>query len=156
MDESILEIPEVTHGDAGVLEILEYTDEGYKPLVDYGDWRVAILRYIDELMPDRIGRMERHVETDEVFVLLAGQGLLFLGGNRQQPEAVCSQVMEPGKLYNVKKNAWHNIVLSRDATVLLVENRNTTTENTEYRMLQAEHRELIVETARREQPDWWS
>lgn len=141
--------------DESILEIKEYTDEGYKPLVDYGDWRVAILRYIDELIPDRIAYLERHLETDEVFVLLAGQGVLFFGGNGARLEPLCSQVMEPGKLYNVKKNAWHNIVLSRDATVLLVENRNTAEVNTEYWTLQPEHREFIVETARREQPEWW-
>ncbi len=141
--------------DEKTLEILEYAEEGYKPLVDYGDWRVAFLRYIDELIPDRIGYMERHIETDEVFVLLSGQAVLFLGGNGPQLEAVHSQVMEPGKLYNVKRNAWHNIVLSRDATVLLVENRNTSKKNTEYWTLQSEHRQFIVETARREQPAWW-
>lgn len=149
---------EVAHGDImddKVLEILEYKGEGYKPLIDYGEWRVAVLRYIDELIPDQVSFMERHVETDEVFVLLDGQGVLFLGGTGPQLGAVMSQVMVSGKMYNVKQNAWHCIVLSRDATVLLVENRNTSKLNTEYQPLQPDQRKLIVETSRREQPDWW-
>ena len=52
------------------LKILEFNGEGYKPLVDFGSWRVAFLRFIDELLPENIQRLERHVETDEVFVLL--------------------------------------------------------------------------------------
>jgi len=141
--------------DEKQVEILEYTGIGYKPLVDYGDWRVAILRYIDELKPNVISFMERHLETDEVFVLLAGQAVLFLGGNAATIEAVEPLVMQAGKLYNVKKDAWHTVVLSGDATILLVENRNTCRENTAYQTLRPEQRAVLIETARREQPDWW-
>ena len=47
-----------------LLQIAEYNSEGYKPLVDFGTWRVAFLRFIDELIPENIHRLERHVETD--------------------------------------------------------------------------------------------
>jgi ureidoglycolate hydrolase len=141
--------------DDRLVEICEYTGIGYKPLVDYGDWRVAILRYIDELKPDIISAMERHLETDEVFVLLSGQAVLFIGGNAARIDAVAPQVMQAGKLYNVKKDVWHTVVLSGDATILLVENRNTGRQNTEYQTLQPEQRAFLVETSRREQPDWW-
>ena len=62
-----------------LLEIRSYTGEGYLPLIDFGAWRVAILRYIDELLPERLTHMQRHDETDEVFVLLAGRCILYLG-----------------------------------------------------------------------------
>jgi ureidoglycolate hydrolase len=134
--------------DESLLEIREYTGEGYQPLVDYAGWRVAVLRYIDELEPDRIDKLERHTQTDEVFVLLHGQGVLLMGGNDAALAAIHPQVLEPGKLYNVKRNAWHNILLSRDATVLLVENRDTGTGNSEYAPLTPEHRRSILEIAR--------
>jgi ureidoglycolate hydrolase len=139
-----------------LLEICEFTGIGYKPLIDYGTWRVAILRYIDELIPERIERLERHNETDEVFVLLAGQAVLFMGEGDPEVTALHPQVMEPAKMYNVKRGAWHAAVLSRDASILLVENRDTGTANTDYAPLNADLRQLIVETAAREQPDWWS
>ncbi|MBN2388470.1 MAG: hypothetical protein JXB85_15745 [Anaerolineales bacterium] len=141
--------------DENLLAILEYTGEGYRPLVDFGTWRVAILRYIDELKPDEITFMERHLETDEVFVLLAGQAVLFIGGNGARVEAITPQVLEAGKLYNVKKDVWHTIILSRDATILLVENRDTGRGNSGYFTLAAGQRAFLVETARREQPGWW-
>lgn len=142
--------------DEKLLEIREFTGIGYKPLIDYGTWRVAILRYIDELIPERIERVERHNETDEVFVLLAGQAVLFLGEGDPKVVALHPQVMEPGKMYNVKRGAWHTNVLSRDASILLVENRDTGTGNSDYAPLNAELRKFIVETAARELPTWWS
>jgi ureidoglycolate hydrolase len=139
--------------DETVLEIREYIEEGYKPLVDYADWRVAILNYIDELRPDQNTRMERHMETDEVFVLMRGRTVLFMGGNSPQVEVITPQVMEPGKLYNVKKGAWHNILMTRDASILLVENRNTDDDNSEYFYLTPEMHNQVMEIAKTNQID---
>jgi hypothetical protein len=133
--------------DEKLLEIREYDGEGFKVLVDHAGWRVAILRYIDELRPDRIEEMERHTETDEVFVLLHGLGVLLMGGNEARVKGICPQAMEPGKIYNLKCNAWHTILLSRDASVLLVENRDTSRRNSEYTRLTTEQKHSILEIA---------
>jgi mannose-6-phosphate isomerase-like protein (cupin superfamily) len=135
--------------DESVLEIREYQGNGYQPLVDFGKWRVAMLRYLDDMQPDRIDSMERHLETDEVFVLLHGRGILLMGGNAARVNGILSQEIENGKVYNVKRSAWHTVLLSRDATVLLVENRDTTKHNSEYIHLSMEHRRSILELARR-------
>jgi mannose-6-phosphate isomerase-like protein (cupin superfamily) len=140
--------------DEKLLEIREYTGPGYQPVIDFGAWRVAILNYIDEIHPERIVFVEQHNETDEVFVMLKGQGILFLGEGEVQVERIYPQVMEPGKMYNVKRSVWHTIVLSRDGSVLIVENRNTSEENSDYASLNSEQRDLIVEIARQEQADW--
>jgi ureidoglycolate hydrolase len=137
-----------------LLQMIEYNGEGYKPLVDFGTWRVAYLRFIDELIPANIHRLERHVETDEVFVLLHGQAVLFLGEGEKEIEKLHPQVMQPGILYNVKQNAWHACVLSRDATILLVENRDTGRENTDYIELDARQRKAVVEISGRYVEDW--
>lgn len=134
-----------------VLEITEYNEIGYKPLVDYGEWRVAILNYIDELDLDQNPKLERHMETDEVFVLLRGRTVLYMGGNDAQVTSLTPQVMEPGKLYNVKRAAWHNILMSHDASVLLVENKNTGRSNTEYFDLTPEMHNQLLEVAKTHQ-----
>ena len=41
------------------LEIREYTGPGYKPVIDFGAWRVAILNYLDEIHPAKIESVER-------------------------------------------------------------------------------------------------
>jgi hypothetical protein len=114
---------------ATLLEISQYTGEGYQPLVDFENWRVAILRYIDELEPQNLSTMQRHNETDEVFVLLEGRCILFLGEGDSTITRIHAQDMEPLKLYNVKRACWHTHTLSKDASVLIVENRDTTTLN---------------------------
>ena len=136
--------------DDSLLEIQDYDGAGFKPLIFFGGWRVAILRYLDDLQPDRIASMERHTETDEVFVLLRGRGTLILGGNGIKSEDAVSQPMEIGRLYNVKRLAWHTILLSHDASVLLVENHDTDKHNSEYDELSAEQRAKITGLAKQE------
>ncbi|HSF80615.1 MAG TPA: hypothetical protein VLA49_05255 [Anaerolineales bacterium] len=137
--------------DDNLLEIRAHDGLGFKPLITFGNWRVAILRFLDDLSPERIDSMERHTETDEVFVLLSGKGALIIGGNEPQVSSIYSQVLEHGKIYNVKRNAWHTILLSRDASVLLVENKDTGDYNSEYSHLSPEHRYAIVEYAKQAQ-----
>jgi hypothetical protein len=116
-------------------------------LIDFGAWRVAVLRYLDDIQPDRIDSMERHMETDEVFVLLHGRGVLLMGGKGTEVDRVEPQAMERGKLYNVRRAAWHTILLSRDAKILLVENRDTERHNSEYVPLSEAHRRAIRQIA---------
>ena len=137
-----------------LIEIREFTDPGYQPVIDYETWRVAILNYLDEIHPEQIATMERHNETDEVFVMLKGKGILFLGEGSVRIEKIHPQIMQPGKIYNVKRSVWHTVVLSRDGSVLIVENKNTGRENSNYAPIDPEQRTLILETARQEQSDW--
>ena len=141
--------------DEKLLEIREFTGIGYQPLVYLNCWRVAIMNYIDEIQPELIKMVERHKETDEVFVLLHGKGILFLGDGELELEGLYAQVMDPGKIYNVKQNVWHSVVLSRDGSVLIVENRDTDLKNTDYSPILPSHHRLILDIARREQPEDW-
>ena len=138
----------------GLIDILEYNGEGYKPLVDFGTWRVAFLRFIDEIIPENIQRLERHVETDEVFVLLEGKAVLFIGEGEQEVKQLVSIVMQPGKLYNVRKNTWHCCVLSHDGTILLVENCDTGPDNTDYIDLDASQRDYLVSASGAHIQEW--
>jgi ureidoglycolate hydrolase len=131
--------------DESLLEIRQYNGEGYQPLIDFGAWRVAILRWLEGILPERIEYMECHTQTDEVFVLLEGQAVLILGGNAEKVDGVYPQVMEKRKLYNVKQDTWHTVLLSRDASVLIVENNDTGKDNTEYCTLTPEQKRRIVE-----------
>ena len=140
--------------DEKLLEIREFIDPGYQPVIDFETWRVAILNYLEEINPAKIDFMERHNESDEVFVLTKGEGILFLGEGRTRIEKIHPQVMERGKIYDVKRSVWHTIVLSRDGSVLIVENRNTSRENSNYSSLDSEQRRVIIETAQQEQSDW--
>ncbi len=130
-----------------LLEVSTYSGDGYKPLIDFNCWRVALLRYCDDMEPAEMVHLERHMETDEVFVLLEGKAVLFLVGGDGLGE-LNVEMMQPGLLYNVKQAAWHNAVLSHDATILLVENRDTCRDNSEYCPITTAQRVLITNAAR--------
>jgi ureidoglycolate hydrolase len=131
------------------LEIREYKGAGYQPLIDFDTWRVAVLRWEETQRPEFIRSMERHVQTDEVFVLLDGQAKLILGGDGDRVEGVYAQMLEKCRLYNVKQDVWHAVLLSTDASILIVENRDTGKENTEYCNLSAEIRREIIKLSGR-------
>ena len=62
------------------IEIIDFQPEGYKPLVDYESWRVAVLKFCDDLLIENVKTMQKHLYTDEVFVLVQGRCTLFLAG----------------------------------------------------------------------------
>lgn len=128
-----------------LLEIKEYQGPGYLPLVDYSAWRVAVLNYIDELLPENLNNMQRHDETDEVFVLLAGRCTLFIGEGQSRVEKIHAEDMQPYKVYNIKKGTWHTHTLSPDGRVLIVENRDTNKGNSPLITLSTEQQEALVE-----------
>jgi ureidoglycolate hydrolase len=134
-----------------LLVISEYNGEGYRPLIDFESWRVAILRWEPGLQAEEIEFMERHSQTDEVFVLMHGWATLLIGGDQVEVDSLQAEEMESGKLYNVKQNAWHTVLLSRDASILIVENRDTSVDNSEYFRLTEEHRRVISGMAIRQQ-----
>jgi mannose-6-phosphate isomerase-like protein (cupin superfamily) len=126
-----------------LLEVREHDKDGYSPLVDFESWRVAILNFSNDLLPENIKAMQRHNETDEVFVLLAGRCILFIGDGNKEVTDIFAENMQPFKIYNVKKSVWHSHTLSRDAKVLIVENRDTTFDNSPFSPLTDTQRKKI-------------
>lgn len=121
--------------------IYEYKDKkyGYVPLIINKQWMVARLRYQEEQNINNIKFLERHKETDEAFILTEGIAVLITALNIN-----CGKYeytfMDKGVVYNIPKNIWHNIILSEDADVIIVEN-----ENTHIEMEKSEHCNLILE-----------
>ena len=108
------------------IEISEHNTEGYAPVMHFDAWRVAILNYAEHFDEGSPARLERHMLTDEVFVLLEGEATLYIG------KEMTAYPMEKNKIYNVKQAVWHRITASHDAKVLIVENHNTSKDNSEY------------------------
>lgn len=125
------------------IEISSYEGEGYAPMIDYNTWRVAILRYCDELLVENIKTMQKHNETDEVFVLLEGNCTLFVSGNSDTVDEIRAYKMEPLKLYNIKKGVWHTHTLDKKATVLIVENKDTNVGNSPTISLTEDQRNIL-------------
>jgi hypothetical protein len=131
-----------------LLEVRTHTDAGYRSLIDFGAWRVAILNFSEDLRPENLYAMQRHNATDEVFVLLRGRCILFVGeGDDVSIGAIYAQRLLPYTAYNVKKAVWHTHTLSPDAKVLVVENRETSYDNSPFCSLTDLQRKALCKMA---------
>jgi len=117
------------------IDVVTYEGVGYKPVIDFETWRVAILRYCEELEIQNLKTMQKHNESDEVFILLNGNCTLFVGGKGDAISEIDGMVMEPLHLYNIKQGVWHTHTLDKNATVLIVENQNTSDHNSPTKVL---------------------
>jgi mannose-6-phosphate isomerase-like protein (cupin superfamily) len=118
------------------VRIEAYEGEGLKRAVESGDWFVAIKNWKPANDIDGFDMLERHMQTDEVFVLLQGACTLLVDAS---PDDDCSAVgcvrMEPNKVYCIPKGVWHNTITSKDAKLILMENRDTSMANSEVKEL---------------------
>jgi len=116
------------------LESYTWKENGYRPLVFFNGWQVARLNWEPLFDLQNAGEIERHNLTDEVFVLLRGQGLLFVSDG----EKLQAQDMQPGVIYNVPRGVWHNLLATREAAWVIVENRDTHLKDTQLRRMTPE------------------
>jgi mannose-6-phosphate isomerase-like protein (cupin superfamily) len=127
-------------------DIFGWDEEGYAPLVFSADWQVAILNWEPGAAVEAVYRVERHQQTDEVFVLWRGSGALVIAGETglEVIDAI------PGKLYNVRQGTWHTVIGTKDSSWIIVEKKNTHLSGTAYRDLSEEE----MTAFRAQIPDW--
>lgn len=107
------------------LDVVSYDGCNYIRGVEFGDWRVAFLNHGERFAASTY--IERHNESDEVFALISGEATLLIGENRREVR------MEFGKIYNVRKGTWHQIVTTPGTRCLIVENADTCMANSDRR-----------------------
>lgn len=118
----------------------------FQPVVETAGWLVALMNWSPRFDLSGWGMLERHNNTDEVFVLLKGRSLLFVDTDAEFE----SLDMVPGVVYNVARGAWHNVIGTRDVQWLIVEGRPDPGQPTEYRSLTAVEKERL----RKAFPEW--
>jgi hypothetical protein len=129
------------------LEAYSWIGVGYQPLVFADNWQAAQLNWEPVFDPVNLGEVERHNESDEVFVLWRGRGVLFSVTHEGVVELVD---MAPGVIYNVTAGTWHNLVATQNASWIIVENRDTHLHDTETRQMT----EIEMRQLRSQLPAW--
>lgn len=127
------------------IEKVSFPKSCYQPVVDFESWRVAVLKACDDLHPERLKHLQKHLYTDEVFVLLSGSCNLYEAGDQEVPGPLVQVPMEKDKAYNVKKGVWHTHTLSDDASLLIVENQDTNDDNSPVYPLTKELRQQLLQ-----------
>lgn len=129
--------------DKKLIEEYRHSKEGYNPYLVGPKWQVAQLNYIADLAPNAINKIDVHHNTDETFLLMAGQAVLIAAAI--QPSRILFEVinMKPKVLYNIPKGCWHNIALSTDAEVSITEDANTHLGDYEFHYLNDQEQEEL-------------
>lgn len=114
------------------IEIAAHEGEGLARVYENGQWMVAIKNWKPANDIENIDCLERHNQTDELFVLLAGRcSLLFANARPDGGLDLDALAMEPGRLYKIPRTLLHNTVTRKDTKLLLVEDPHTSMENSE-------------------------
>jgi len=101
-------------------------------------WMVGIKNWKPANDITGIDCLERHNETDELFVLIAGScTLLIATENPASALDIKATAMEQNKVYNIPRSLWHNTVTTQDTKLILVEDSSTGAANSEVRPLDA-------------------
>jgi mannose-6-phosphate isomerase-like protein (cupin superfamily) len=116
-----------TIGSKFMIEKKTFDGIDYKVVHEFEGWKIGFLRYSDRF--SKFDRLERHLLTDEVFTLIDGEATIYT----LEEETLVTTKMVKGKLYSVGKGTWHHVQVSKDALLLVVENSNTSRDNTEKR-----------------------
>lgn len=119
--------------DVNLLQELSNNEEGYHPLLDCNEWRVAVGNTTAAEPPHHL---QQHLETDEVFVVLKGMGEMLVSSDGIH---LSHMPMEQGKIYNVPKGVWHAHQMCSGSQLLIVENANTCDNNSPIRDMPAEN-----------------
>lgn len=96
------------------MDVYSFAGEDYGRQFGGDGWQAAFLNFGPKFGHRR--PPERHLKSDELFALLQGEATLFIGEEGREVK------MEKGKLYNVRKGTWHQIVAEKDSRVLVIEN----------------------------------
>lgn len=127
------------------VKIGQYDGTGLQCMVESADWFVGIKNWKPENDIQYIDTLERHLLTDEVFILLDGKCTLLVIDENDSAKFHFQYIpMEPYKVYCIPKGAWHNTITWPGVKLALIENRNTSVENSEFMLLSRAMREQII------------
>jgi len=108
-----------------MIERYYHEAEGYNPFLIREGWQVAQLNYLPGHGLDDMVDVEVHRQTDEAFILFAGTAVLVAAEIGDEGISFECVRMTPGVTYNIPAGVWHNIGMSRDARMIIVERDGT-------------------------------
>lgn len=125
------------------IAMYEYTQEGMQRVFENEKWMVGIKNWKPANDITGIDCLERHNETDELFVLVAGSCTLIYANETDGGIRFGAVKMEPQKVYNIPAALWHNTVTQKDTKMILIEDSNTSMENSDILSLNEEQIKTI-------------
>ena len=115
------------------MKILEYAfaGEGLQRVFENEKWTVGIKNWKPANDVTGIDCLERHNKTDELFVLIEGKCTLIFANETDGGLKFEAVHMEKDKVYNIPATLWHNTITQKDTKMILIEDSNTSMENSD-------------------------
>jgi ureidoglycolate hydrolase len=121
----------------------EFAGEGMTRVYENAKWMVGLKNWKPANDISGIDCLERHNETDELFILLSGSCVLLQGNETAGKLELRAVKMEPMKVYNIPRGLWHNTVTRKDTKLALIEDSSTGAANSEVLKLDEAQRALV-------------
>lgn len=121
----------------------EFTGEGMQRVFENEKWTVGIKNWKPANDITGISNLERHNKTDELFVLVEGACTLIYANETENGLEFGAVKMEKDKVYNIPATLWHNTVTQKDTKMILIEDSNTSMENSDVIDLDAAQLETV-------------
>ena len=109
----------------------EFTGEGMQRVFENEKWTVGIKNWKPANDVTGIDCLERHNKTDELFVLVEGSCTLVYANETEGGLEFGAVKMEKDKVYNIPATLWHNTITCKATKMLLIEDSNTSMENSD-------------------------
>lgn len=122
-----------TYEGEGMMKIEQYVfdGEGMSRVFENEKWTVGIKNWKPANDVTGIDCLERHNQTDELFVLLEGSCTLIFANKSGDGYIFEAVQMEKNKVYNIPATLWHNTITMKDTKMVLIEDSNTSMENSD-------------------------
>jgi hypothetical protein len=113
----------------------EHDGEGLKRVYENGAWMVGLKNYKPANDALLFTEVERHVQTDELFLLLAGSCVLLSLFEENGALRFEAQAMKIGALSVIPRGLWHTTVTKPGTRLALIEDPETGAANSSVRVL---------------------
>ena len=125
------------------IEVKDFSGEGMSWAYENQKWKLGIKNWKPANDIEGIDCLERHNETDELFVLLSGACTLVYANKNGEDLDIQAVKMEPFKVYKVPVSLWHNTVTQRETKIAVIEDSSTGSHNSDVLPLDKKQISLI-------------
>lgn len=112
-----------------------FDGEGLLWAYDNGTWMAGIKNYKPQNSIGSFGVLERHLQTDESFVLVDGTCCLLV---RRLDGSFGAALMKQGAMHTVPAGAWHATITKPGAKLAIIERSGTNMDNSEIMELEGQ------------------
>ncbi len=120
------------------IAVYEFAGEGMQRVFENEKWTVGIKNWKPANDVTGIDCLERHNKTDELFVLVEGACTLVYANEEKNGLVFGAVHMQPNKVYNIPAALWHNTITRKDTKMILIEDSNTSMNNSDILELKEE------------------